>query len=106
MKNLEPNQLPEIDTLPDDSVESPSEPLTPILEQENPLQPDYEDDDLVPIEFGASKGKVAFGKIDEETSGVRSIWQTLFFFFNYYLITCLCDFVFYIYWVYGNLFRK
>ena len=60
MENPEANQLPEVDSLPDGFVESPSEPLapkTPILEQEKPLQPDYKEDDLVSTEFGASKGQ-------------------------------------------------
>ncbi|XP_021295423.1 beta-taxilin isoform X2 [Herrania umbratica] len=60
MENPEANQLPEVDSLPDGFVESPSErldPKTPILEQEKPLQPDYREDDLVSAEFGASKGQ-------------------------------------------------
>ncbi|KAK8671642.1 hypothetical protein V6N13_038232 [Hibiscus sabdariffa] len=59
MENPEANQLPEVDSLPDGFVESPSEPLapkTPVLEQENPSQPDYKEDDLVANEFGARKG--------------------------------------------------
>ncbi|GMI80627.1 hypothetical protein like AT5G50840 [Hibiscus trionum] len=59
MENQEANQLPEVDSLPDGFVESPSEPLapkTPILEHENPSQPDYKEDDLVANEFGARKG--------------------------------------------------
>ncbi|OMO81181.1 Taxilin family [Corchorus olitorius] len=60
MENPEANQLPEVDSLPDGFVESPSEPSppnTPIVEQEKPLQPDYKEDDLVATEFGASKGQ-------------------------------------------------
>ncbi|OMO71567.1 Taxilin family [Corchorus capsularis] len=60
MENPEANQLPEVDSLPDGFVESPSEPSppnTPIVEQEKPLQPDYKEDDLVSSEFGASKGQ-------------------------------------------------
>ncbi|XP_022765347.1 beta-taxilin-like isoform X2 [Durio zibethinus] len=60
MENPQANQLPEVDSLPDGFVASPSEPLapnTPILEQEKPLQPDYTEDDLVSTEFGASKGQ-------------------------------------------------
>ncbi|XVF23670.1 hypothetical protein REPUB_Repub13aG0059200 [Reevesia pubescens] len=61
MENPEAHQLPEVDSLPDGFVESPSEllaPKTPILEQEKPLQPDYKEDDLVSTtEFGASKGQ-------------------------------------------------
>ncbi|XVE99352.1 hypothetical protein REPUB_Repub03eG0190800 [Reevesia pubescens] len=60
MENPEANQLPEVDSLPDGFVDSPSEPLapkTPSLEQEQPLQPDYKEDDLVSTEFGASKAQ-------------------------------------------------
>ena len=60
METPEANQLPEVDSLPDGFVESPSEPLapkTPISEQEKPLLPDYKEDDLVSTEFGASKGQ-------------------------------------------------
>ncbi|XWS66137.1 hypothetical protein CRYUN_Cryun05aG0174200 [Craigia yunnanensis] len=60
MENPEANQLPDVDSLPDGFVDSPSEPLTPktpILEQEEPLQPDYKEEDLVSTEFLASKGQ-------------------------------------------------
>ncbi|XVE75341.1 hypothetical protein DITRI_Ditri12bG0086600 [Diplodiscus trichospermus] len=60
MENPEAKQLPEVDSLPDGFVESPSEslaPKTPILEQEKPLQPDSKEDDLVSAEFGGGKGQ-------------------------------------------------
>ncbi|KAE8669212.1 glutathione S-transferase DHAR2-like [Hibiscus syriacus] len=59
MENPEANQLPEVDSLPDGFVESPSDPLapkTPVLEQEKPSEPDYKEDGLVANEFGARKG--------------------------------------------------
>lgn len=60
MENPEANQLPEVDSLPDGFVESPTDslaPKTPILEQEKPLQSDYKEEDLVSTEFGAGKGQ-------------------------------------------------
>ncbi|MBA0776034.1 hypothetical protein Gotri_011093 [Gossypium trilobum] len=60
MENPESNQLPEVDSLPDGFVESPSEilaPKTPISKEEKPLQPDCREGDLVSSEFGANKGK-------------------------------------------------
>ncbi|MBA0566666.1 hypothetical protein Golob_011463 [Gossypium lobatum] len=60
MENPESNQLPEVDSLPDGFVESPSEilaPKTPISKEEKPLQPDCKEDDLVSSEFGANKGQ-------------------------------------------------
>ncbi|TYJ37412.1 hypothetical protein E1A91_A05G374000v1 [Gossypium mustelinum] len=60
MENPEANHLPEVDSLPDGFVESPTDslaPKTPILEQEKPLQSDYKEEDLVATEFGAGKGQ-------------------------------------------------
>ncbi|PPD79112.1 hypothetical protein GOBAR_DD23965 [Gossypium barbadense] len=60
MENPESNQLPEVDSLPDGFVESPSEilaPKTPISKEEKPLQPDCREGDLVSSEFGANKGQ-------------------------------------------------
>ncbi|XP_052485486.1 uncharacterized protein LOC105780289 isoform X2 [Gossypium raimondii] len=60
MENPEANHLPEVDSLPDGFVESPTDslaPKTPILEQEKPLQSDYKEEDLVSTEFGAGKGQ-------------------------------------------------
>ncbi|XP_007009776.2 PREDICTED: beta-taxilin isoform X1 [Theobroma cacao] len=82
MENPEANQLPEVDSLPDGFVESPSErlaPKTPILEQEKPLQPDYREDDLVSAEFGASKGQkqrtfpVALSEVDGFDGSLDSV---------------------------------
>ncbi|GMI83393.1 hypothetical protein like AT5G50840 [Hibiscus trionum] len=58
MENPESNQLPEVDSLPDGFVESPSEilaPKTPISEQEKPLKPDCRENDLVSSQFGANE---------------------------------------------------
>ncbi|MBA0872022.1 hypothetical protein Goshw_004905 [Gossypium schwendimanii] len=60
MENPEANHLPDVDSLPDGFVESPTDslaPRTPILEQEKPLQSDYKEEDLVSTEFGAVKGQ-------------------------------------------------
>ncbi|KAL4282175.1 hypothetical protein GQ457_03G027540 [Hibiscus cannabinus] len=60
MENPESNQLPEVDSLPDGFVESPSEilaPKTPISEQEKPLQPDCKENDFVSSQFGANEGQ-------------------------------------------------
>ncbi|TYJ36636.1 hypothetical protein E1A91_A05G320500v1 [Gossypium mustelinum] len=60
MENPGSNQLPEVDSLPDGFVESPSEilaPKTPISKEEKPLHPDCKEDDLVSSEFGANKGQ-------------------------------------------------
>ncbi|KAK8579665.1 hypothetical protein V6N12_069978 [Hibiscus sabdariffa] len=60
MENPESNQLPEVDSLPDGFVESPSEilaPKTPISEQEKPLRPDCKENDLVSSQFGANEGQ-------------------------------------------------
>ncbi|GKU91750.1 hypothetical protein SLEP1_g5575 [Rubroshorea leprosula] len=58
MENPEVNQLPEVDSLPDGFVDSPTEPLapqTPILEQENRQKGDYKDE-LVSNDFDATTG--------------------------------------------------
>ncbi|KAA3464091.1 beta-taxilin-like [Gossypium australe] len=60
MENPEANHLPEVDSLPDGFVESPTDslaPKIPILEQEKPLQSDFKEEDLVSTEFGAGKGQ-------------------------------------------------
>ncbi|KAH1039132.1 hypothetical protein J1N35_040875 [Gossypium stocksii] len=60
MENPEANHLPEVDSLPDGFVESPTDslaPKTPILDQEKPLQSDYKEEDLVSTEFGAGNGQ-------------------------------------------------
>ncbi|KAE8682059.1 beta-taxilin-like isoform X2 [Hibiscus syriacus] len=59
MENPESNQLPEVDSLPDGFVETPSEilaPKTPISEQEKPLKSDCKED-LVSSHFGANEGQ-------------------------------------------------
>ncbi|GLT70100.1 hypothetical protein SLA2020_421990 [Shorea laevis] len=58
MENPEVNQLPEVDSLPDGFVDSPTEPLapqTPILEQEKRQKGDYKDE-LVSNDFDATTG--------------------------------------------------
>ncbi|KAK8355971.1 hypothetical protein V6Z12_A05G323900 [Gossypium hirsutum] len=65
MENPGSNQLPEVDSLPDGFVESPSEilaPKTPISKEEKPLLPDCKEDDLVSNGFEGSADYVE-GKV-------------------------------------------
>ncbi|KAL5569271.1 hypothetical protein UlMin_025846, partial [Ulmus minor] len=86
MENPDANQLPEVDSLPDGFVDSPTEPLapaTPTLEQEKPLGSNKECN-ISPVEgsnesiqeSSANESKRSQGR-DEETHKLRTFPVTL-----------------------------